>query len=40
MHNSTSYAFFLLLSFDMFRHGRHPQGADTKIALKHTAKHN
>jgi len=35
IHNSTTYIYFLLLSFYMFRHYRHIQGAYTKISLKH-----
>jgi len=35
MHNSTIYVFFLLRSSYMFWDCRHPQGAYTKISLKH-----
>jgi len=40
MHNYTICAFFLLLISYMFRHCCHPQGAYTKISLKHTVIHN
>jgi len=37
MHDSVIYVFFLLLSYYMFQHCCHTQGAYTKIALKHRA---
>lgn len=39
-HNSAICVFILLLRSHMFRHCRHPQGADTKFSLKHTGIQN
>jgi hypothetical protein len=39
-HNYTICAFFLLLISYMLRHCCHPQGAYTKISLKHRIIHN